>query len=363
MAAEWYYESDGSREGPVESAALKKLADAGKIRPDTRVWRQGMAQWAEARAIKGLFVAGQTSAPAAAPTPSTSSTPQPDPPSTASPAHGWHPIDIAVEIVREACPTNLAATISRLAGQAGISLLYVAAAIVPVVGLLISTRSGKFLPIVGGIALGICLIVLQYVGARLLGACESAIQANKSVLPSLAIPDCTFVLVVVGTVLGAISLVGFAISEGALTPFVGAVALLVVGGFTALVAIEPSGINVAVDPACGAGEEAVGVMTFLVKVFLRCAPIAFAAAVVYSTWGLVPLAYDILRASSMGPERVLFQASALLTAAAIPLYAYILLLAYYLTLDVLSAIVSIPRKLDAIAEVGRAGNGNGQAES
>lgn len=360
MAAEWYYEANGNREGPVEPAVLKKLADAGKILPETRVWRQGMAQWAEARAIKGLFAAGQ---PSATPAPAATPSPQPDPPSSSPVGHGWHPLDLAIDIVRDACPANLAATVSRVAGQAGTYLLYVAAALVPIVGLLISTKSGKFLPFVAAIALGICLIVLQYVGARLLRACEAAIQANRSVLPSLAIPDCTFVLIVVGTVLGAITLIGFAISESMINPFFGALALLVVGGFTALVAIEPSGINVAVDPACGAGEEAVGVLTFLVKVFLRCAPIAFAAAVAYSTWGLVPFTFDILRGSAIASARTMFVAGTLFSAAAIPLYAYVLLLAYYLTLDVLSAIVSIPRKLDAIAEVARASNGNGQPES
>jgi hypothetical protein len=35
MAAEWNFEDSGNRESPVESAALKKLADAGRIRPET----------------------------------------------------------------------------------------------------------------------------------------------------------------------------------------------------------------------------------------------------------------------------------------------------------------------------------------
>lgn len=299
---------------------------------------------------------------------STTSTPQPDPPSTASPSHGRHPIDIAVDMVRDACPADLAASLSRLAGQAGVYVLYGAAALLPLVGLLISTKTGAFLPFVVAIALGVALVALQYVGARLLGACESAIRANQSVLPSLAIPDCAFVLCVVSTVLGVLALIGMAIYAGMLNLFFAALALLVVGGFTALVAIDPSGISVAVDPECGAGQEAVGVATFIVKVFLRCAPIAFAASVVCTTWMLASLGFEVLRASS---DEVLFIANVrsplttglLFSAAAIPIYAYLLLLAYYLTLDVLSAIVSIPRKLDAIAEVSRAANGNGQPES
>jgi hypothetical protein len=54
-----------------------------------------------------------------------------------------------------------------------------------------------------------------------------------------------------------------------------------------LVAIEPAAVNVNVDHECGEGGEAVGVLTFLMKVFLRCTPIAFAAAVTCLTQGLV----------------------------------------------------------------------------
>lgn len=368
MAAEWYYEDRGNREGPVSAAALKQLADAGQIRPGTRVWRKGMAQWAEARAIKGLLAAGQTASPAVTPAPVSPAAPQPASRSPSPVSQGWHPLDIAIDRVREACPANLAATLSRSAGQAGVYLLYAAAGLVPVAGLLISTRTGAFGPFVAGLALGVCLIALQYVGSRLLGACESAIQANKSLLPSLAIPDCIFVLCVIGTAIGAIALVGVAINTGTINPFVGAIALLVVGGFTAMVVIEPSSINVAVDPACGAGQEAVGVLTFLVKVFLRGAPIGFVAAVGYASCGLVSFIAEILRASGReellftGTARALSTAAMLFTAAAVPIYAYVLLLFYYLTLDVLSAIVSIPRKLDAIADVSRTGNGSGQPD-
>lgn len=67
MSQEWYYEDNGNREGPVMPAVLKQLADAGRIRPDTRVWRQGMARWAPAKATKGLFADGPPASPSSSP--------------------------------------------------------------------------------------------------------------------------------------------------------------------------------------------------------------------------------------------------------------------------------------------------------
>ena len=41
----WYYAKDGQQAGPVEEAQLEELARTGQIRPETLVWREGMANW------------------------------------------------------------------------------------------------------------------------------------------------------------------------------------------------------------------------------------------------------------------------------------------------------------------------------
>lgn len=58
MSQEWYYSVDGDRQGPVGAADLKKLADAGTLKPGDLVWKDGMADWAQAKSIKGLFGGG-----------------------------------------------------------------------------------------------------------------------------------------------------------------------------------------------------------------------------------------------------------------------------------------------------------------
>ena len=60
MSQEWYYSVDGGRQGPVSPAELKKLAEAGKISESDLVWKDGMADWVQAKSIKGLFGGGST---------------------------------------------------------------------------------------------------------------------------------------------------------------------------------------------------------------------------------------------------------------------------------------------------------------
>lgn len=58
--AKWYYLADGQQQGPVEPAALKHLATTGKLKPTDKVRREDMAEWYQAKQIKGLFAPVQS---------------------------------------------------------------------------------------------------------------------------------------------------------------------------------------------------------------------------------------------------------------------------------------------------------------
>ncbi len=82
MAAEWFYLRDGTKFGPIDASTLKQLAESGVIGPADAVWKQGMAQWARASAVRGLFDA-QASAD------NTGARPQCAPSSETADAGGW----------------------------------------------------------------------------------------------------------------------------------------------------------------------------------------------------------------------------------------------------------------------------------
>ena len=63
MSQEWYYSVDGDRQGPVSAADLKKLAEAGSLKATDLVWKDGMADWAQAKTVKGLFGGGSAANP------------------------------------------------------------------------------------------------------------------------------------------------------------------------------------------------------------------------------------------------------------------------------------------------------------
>ncbi len=60
MPSKWYYRIGNDKHGPIESRALKLLAEVGQITPDTLVQKEGANSWAEASRVKGLFKSKQT---------------------------------------------------------------------------------------------------------------------------------------------------------------------------------------------------------------------------------------------------------------------------------------------------------------
>src|SRR5260370_5630348 len=55
MVPIWYYTHDRKPLGPVTLEQLKERARDGALAPHDLVWQEGMAQWAEARTLDGLY--------------------------------------------------------------------------------------------------------------------------------------------------------------------------------------------------------------------------------------------------------------------------------------------------------------------
>jgi hypothetical protein len=55
VSKDWFYSVGDSRLGPVTEDELKRLVAEGKLKPSDLVWRDGMADWVEARTVEALF--------------------------------------------------------------------------------------------------------------------------------------------------------------------------------------------------------------------------------------------------------------------------------------------------------------------
>ncbi|MEX0677246.1 MAG: DUF4339 domain-containing protein [Pirellulales bacterium] len=97
---QWYYARNDQQFGPVSAVALKQLADSGELSPDDLLWREGMAEWATAINLRGLFTAdamantptAEPSATLAQPAPPPVAPARTQPPAAAGPGVSLRPI-------------------------------------------------------------------------------------------------------------------------------------------------------------------------------------------------------------------------------------------------------------------------------
>ncbi len=60
---EWYCYVGGRRYGPISEDVLRQWAAEGRLRPTDQVWTEGMAEWAPARTVEGIFPPGAVGPP------------------------------------------------------------------------------------------------------------------------------------------------------------------------------------------------------------------------------------------------------------------------------------------------------------
>jgi len=418
---EWYYAKGNKQHGPVSVAELKKLADSGELKPGDLVWRDGMEQWAPARndpALKRLF---PQEVPAPPPKPAK---PPPKPARTGGKPPAFresdaafdtaqsrprrHVFDLVLEFARGQFTLQFVDLTSKIFTLAGHYGLYLAMAVLLAFGLLLGVRMNEvntILLAVGGVVI---LVVLQYAAGRFFEALETLNRSTPGKMASAAFLDCFALLHVFGGLVALLGLAVLAVQTGPILLVLPAIATFILCQYVAVLALNPESLNLTIVSQTTAGEEAIGVLSFLVKLGLRIVPVAFGVGVV---WGTLVLLYAVLlvfippetpeeiiafvgpeatetldpaegdempdsfepsfggeeppspsEASSEGEEapdelkmlpakQTASEARTILIVfAALPFLTYVFFLVYNLSIDVLRAVLSLPDKLDKMID-------------
>jgi len=415
-ATEWYYTRGSKQFGPVPASELKQLADHGELGPEELVWREGMDQWIPARRVKGLF--GQEGPPlatkeepAASPgsaeggaaaepvkgaeplTPAAPPASQPAQPGAAratfeSSASAFeraqaggsrHLFDLFLDSLRPAFNAEFVRATAALFQVSGHYLLYAAMVLFLGVEMVRGVQAKSLWAVLlgfGGVAV---LAVLQYAAGRIPAALERLDRATVSRMPSPVFLDC---LALLGFLAGLADLVGWTVYAVQTQDFgwiLPAVMTFILFQYIAVAALNPESLHLAVSSDATAGEEAIGILSFLVKLGLRTVPVVFGIGVL---WGVLLLGFAayLVAAPSVGenvtmnfgpdvlsewlsqglmlpPAQVvaIVAGTVIAVSAAFPLIAYLGFLFCQLGIEFLRAVLAIPGSADHLAESKKTG--------
>jgi hypothetical protein len=363
---EWYYARGNKQSGPVSSIELKRLADAGEISPDDLVWREGMTEWSAARNVRGLFeeegrggaatLTGLPGTKAADATISNAAPPAGQSALSFGPRDpSRHFFDSMLDWLRVRFNAQFIEATAKHFRTFGFYGLFAAMGLIAACELIVAVKTNTPSGLLWAAALLLTLAVLQYTAGKFCDALEHLNRTTSGSLSSTAFPD-SFALLSLASGVGALlTSVAIAIQSAMYLSLLWGIAGFIVCGYLAFVALNLGTLNVSVAPQARAGEEAIGVLTFLVKAVLQLVHVAFGAGVALS---LVMLGYVCSQAFS-GTEGLLIvkftepvALMGVIYSAALPLIAYLTFLFYSLLLDLCRAVLVTPSKLDKLAEKG-----------
>jgi hypothetical protein len=250
-------------------------------------------------------------------------------------------IDWLLDKVNEWLPTDRMDDLDFQAKKWGHVGLLASGAMVIVLGLIQAIRMKSFMPFLAGIAMALAFLILQYIAIKFLDAGKTIIDKTPSEMSSEAFLDVysflTFLSVIVAFFAGPI----LAISSGdylLILYFWGGTALgLYVLGLTT----SPKTLNIHIGNSTNAGLEAIGIVSFFAKLQLRMIQPLYGVVNLLAPVALLLVAVTVLPFQTSGAI-----VGAIVGSCLAPVGFYLIFLLYYLLLDVLHAILSIPQKLE-----------------
>jgi hypothetical protein len=211
-----------------------------------------------------------------------------------------------------------------------------------------------------GLGLVVALAVAQFAAIRFLSAADAIIANTPSRISSPAFLECAGLLIVLLAAITLLGGIGGAISARSLMPLVPAVLLGLTLTCFGAIALHPEVVNVQLAPG-SAGEEAIGLLSFLFKGGLKLVPWFFlvlsaagSLTILLGFFGNGGAFANLAHAAANSlplPVQVpggLSGSALVLVACLVPILSYFVFLLEYLVVDVLRAVLSVPAKLDAM---------------
>ncbi|MBL9200530.1 MAG: hypothetical protein JNL39_08485 [Opitutaceae bacterium] len=211
-----------------------------------------------------------------------------------------------------------------------------------------------------GLGLVAALAVAQYAAMRFLDAADTLISNTPGRVSSSAFLECTGLLVLLAAVAMLATGIGASIRLGSFTLLIPTLVGTIVCTAVGAIALHPALANT--HPGTGgAGEEAVGLLSFAAKAGLKIVPIYFGLLAL--TGALAVLTSFFSRDGSVaGAAQTMLDSlpvrlpipggqvgtAAIITACLIPIAAYAGFLLYQLSIDLVRAVLSLPGKLDSL---------------
>lgn len=261
-------------------------------------------------------------------------------------------VESVLDWARRTFPADMMQSLAGGLVRCGHTALLVAQVLTIVFGFVAAVRLHNWVLFAYGIGGALALLILQFTAGKFLNAGDALIKSSPSRLSCGAFPDCLALLAEVGGLLFLLSTLMNARLSGQWSLVWVGIGGLALFDAVAFIALHPSLTNTSMAENVGAGEEAIGLLSFLVKIVVRIVPIAFGVGTAIGTVGLLFGTISVARTGLIAAGKASWGLVAF--CACLPFASYVFFAFYHLALDILRAILELPRKLDRLGPDGGA---------
>ena len=254
-------------------------------------------------------------------------------------------IEKLMEFFKKLMTSNLLEFCRKWLTMLGHIAIIIAAALGLLFALIYAIRRNEFDAFLYGIGWVLLIFVAQYTANKFLDAGNSLIKENPSRLSSNTFLNCFgFIAMIGGAVILILHIIA-AIKGAGLTYLLEGIGKFLFLEFLAIVSFNPKEVTIKIEKGNNAGQEAIGIVTFFIKGIMKLVPIIFGAGVILGTvmlfidgLGLFGSEIGIMGAFA----RCFGSAWYIFIAAILPFLSYIFFVFFYLLIDLIKAILSIP---------------------
>lgn len=255
--------------------------------------------------------------------------------------------DRLLDIIRaQLTPERYARTEQALVLAGRIAVIF-AAAVGFCYGMVRGIRGNESIPIFWGFAWVPVALLLQYSAMKFADAGSRLIRTSPSEMASEAFLKCIAIILLLGGVVVLIAGIVMAIKWSVWYYLWAGVGVFCLSELIVCLCLNPGAmLNIKIESST-AGQEAIGVMSFLIKTGIRIVPIVYGVGAICGALvmlgGLVQLLRDYY------PQELFQSGTNMLIGATLwPLASYLIFIFIYLGIDMAHALLSVPGKLDAL---------------
>ncbi len=231
--------------------------------------------------------------------------------------------------------------------------LYVGAVVVVIIGVIASIRLETIKVFLYSIGFGISFIIIQYIAVRFNEINEKLILKNETYMLSSGFTDAMGIFSIIAGVGYFFVYFYIAIKLPEFTPFLEGVAIFVVFILISMVSFNPSLVSIKSVKSNSAGEEAIGIISFFIKLSLKLVPFIYGIGVLLYILLLLIHSKDIFGSSfrmAIAWENIHNDMVFLFVLGISPFIAYVSFVFNFLIVDIVKAILLIPQKLDKLTK-------------